>query len=277
MNAEYFGLLAATLVGMIWWSGLGVALESWPKSHPVRSPRPILSWWMPILAGFLVYLSIAMVMVWVLELNGRLEAVRNGAKPATAEIFLATAGGHSLFLILFPAFLWIGSGIRPFDLGIHGYRLGQNLLFGLLQAMRWAPMAFLFLVWASQIVTVVPQKEPEQVIMDWHRGETGIPLVALFLFVVIVTAPLTEELLFRGLLQRWVRQSLSADWAIAISAILFGFSHWDAWPHPLALILLGLGFGETFERTRSLWSCVAMHAAFNGVMAGMMLLPGMGR
>ena len=47
---------------------------------------------------------------------------------------------------------------------------------------------------------------------------------SLFLLIVII-APLTEELMFRGYIQEYFRERLTPEWAVIISALMFSFFH----------------------------------------------------
>ena len=91
----------------------------------------------------------------------------------------------------------------------------------------------------------------------------GGSVVASFLALVIV-APLTEELLFRGLILRTLLQRYSPLLAIGVSAFLFAVLHMNPWQfiNPLAV---GALFGWWCWRTRSLWPGLVGHAAMNGM------------
>jgi membrane protease YdiL (CAAX protease family) len=86
------------------------------------------------------------------------------------------------------------------------------------------------------------------------------------LLVLLLVAPLLEEAIFRAGLQEWlIRAGLRAWVCIGSSALVFAAAHlpWrDPWA-ATALLLPGLALGVIYQRTRSLWACVAMHAAMN--------------
>ena len=91
------------------------------------------------------------------------------------------------------------------------------------------------------------------------RQETG-PAVTLLL--VLVVAPVAEELLFRGLLYPLLRRRLGIVVSAAVTTAVFGIMHGNAVQFasalPLALLLALL-----YERTRVLWPCVLIHLGFN--------------
>lgn len=90
-------------------------------------------------------------------------------------------------------------------------------------------------------------------------GQTSIFLVILGPAILI---PAIEELLFRGLLFRSIKCSLSPFVAALISAILFGFAHLepDAIPQ---LIIIGLILAYVYEKSGSIYVPIALHATNN--------------
>lgn len=83
---------------------------------------------------------------------------------------------------------------------------------------------------------------------------------ALMLFLLLIYAPVVEELVFRGfLLQRWgikwgVRRGLIA------SSVLFGVLHIN---NPIGLTLFGLVMGLLYLRSQSLWVPIVCHSLNN--------------
>jgi hypothetical protein len=88
--------------------------------------------------------------------------------------------------------------------------------------------------------------------------------VAVLGLQTIITAPLAEEILFRGLLYVSIKQAGYPRIAMWGVALLFGVTH-GHWPTLLPLTLFGLLLAWLYERTNNLLAPVAAHAAFNGV------------
>jgi uncharacterized protein len=93
---------------------------------------------------------------------------------------------------------------------------------------------------------------------------TSVATKVLTWFTVVIVAPITEELLFRGvLLQRW-----GSRWGIRagliLSSIVFGFLH----VNPIGLSIFGLLMGTLYIRTGSLSIVIACHA-FNNFLASL--------
>jgi uncharacterized protein len=78
-----------------------------------------------------------------------------------------------------------------------------------------------------------------------------------------VAAPVLEEMLFRGVILRGFLRQYSRTFAILWSATLFGIAHLNLYQMATALVL-GIVSGWLYERCRSLWPCILLHAAYNG-------------
>ncbi len=76
--------------------------------------------------------------------------------------------------------------------------------------------------------------------------------------------PLTEELLFRGLLFRWLRQRLDFWPAAFISAAVFGIAHGSADKAVIAGVL-GLPLAWLYEKSRSLAPAILLHQTYNSL------------
>jgi len=98
-------------------------------------------------------------------------------------------------------------------------------------------------------------------------------LIAQLVFLAFVVGP-TEELLFRGVVQTGLRQSLG-QWGIVIGALLFGFFHLinlvfqplgTTALQVLTATVIGLVFGVLYDRTRNLVGASLAHsvADFSG-------------
>jgi membrane protease YdiL (CAAX protease family) len=91
---------------------------------------------------------------------------------------------------------------------------------------------------------------------------TSLPIAAAMLLSVAVLVPVVEELFFRGALFSALLRSGPAFVAIWTTSIAFALAHQE--PRNWApLLLVALVLGELRRRGASIWSGVALHAAFN--------------
>lgn len=88
---------------------------------------------------------------------------------------------------------------------------------------------------------------------------------------ICVLAPVLEEMLFRGIILRSFLQQYSRRAAIIGSALLFGAAHLNG-PQFVAGAVLGCVLGWLYERTRSLWPCIFLHAVYNAAACGAAIL-----
>jgi membrane protease YdiL (CAAX protease family) len=89
------------------------------------------------------------------------------------------------------------------------------------------------------------------------------PLKMLVMAVILVVgAPLAEEILYRGALTSGLRNRLGVVVSIAVSSIVFGAIHFQPLQFP-ALALFGGLLGYLAHRAGSIWPAVVCHATFN--------------
>lgn len=95
-----------------------------------------------------------------------------------------------------------------------------------------------------------------------HDNHIGSSSLILFLISVIIISPITEELLFRAILQPFVVRSVN-NYAIAISVVatLFSIAHLNMVSAP-SLFAASLIFSECFNRSGIL-SAITSHVTFN--------------
>ena len=179
-----------------------------------------------------------------------------------------TVAGLAAAALLFAAFLrvyllrvgrpgevrrWATLRLRP---------LGRDAALGTLAAV---PVLFA-LAWGlgevwTRLVPVPPESfRPFEAVTGTAEGRLTVILFA------VVAAPLVEELVFRGLVQRRLERRWGPAPAIAFTSLLFALVHALPWVLPIHL-LLGAAFGFVVYATRSIWAGVLLHAANNSLAA----------
>lgn len=96
---------------------------------------------------------------------------------------------------------------------------------------------------------------------DLYESADGAWLVVLVL-VVVVGAPLVEELLYRGLLQQAFARRIDDVLAVVVVSAWFALIHFRPVEYP-GLFVVGLVFGIGVLVTRRLGMSVIAHCAFN--------------
>jgi membrane protease YdiL (CAAX protease family) len=110
----------------------------------------------------------------------------------------------------------------------------------------------------QQFVSKQQLEEPVRRVTDSAHGVSFVILS----IVVVVGAPIVEELFFRGLVLRSLQRRFGDAWAVIGSAVLFGLAHFEKFQLP-ALVALGVVLGIMAVRTRRLGLAVFTHAGFN--------------
>ena len=94
-----------------------------------------------------------------------------------------------------------------------------------------------------------------------------VPLFGVIMMVVnlLVIAPISEEIVLRGIVYTRVEKTTNAVTAIIVSSILFGLMHLMAGGIVLVIgaALMALVFGYIFYKYKSLWVCIIAHAVAN--------------
>ena len=112
----------------------------------------------------------------------------------------------------------------------------------------------------NAVISVLPMPEMVQDVFHKLVGKKTSYLSALFIAVVI--APLTEEIVHRGIILKGLLAYCTQNRAIIWSAILFGLIHLNPWQFPTAFIA-GLVFAYWVIQTGSLWPAILGHALNN--------------
>jgi membrane protease YdiL (CAAX protease family) len=89
---------------------------------------------------------------------------------------------------------------------------------------------------------------------------------------LVVVAPVTEELFFRGVVLGGFLRNYRSVTAVLLSSLLFAVIHLNPWQFAAAFIL-GIVFAWWFIRTESLWPSLLGHTLANGLVAVILYFP----
>jgi membrane protease YdiL (CAAX protease family) len=147
-------------------------------------------------------------------------------------------------------------------------------------AAWFADLPFFFLGIGIQIAALIPiglleslygHTAKQDVVKTAQEGRGWqIPVLAL---AIVVLAPLTEELLFRGTLLRSLLRKISPEHAVFVSAVAFGLVHVAGDPSVgslialPAIIVLGVVSGYQAAKTGTLSRSILLHTGFNALSA----------
>ena len=188
----------------------------------------------------------------------------SGAAAAVALLIgPVTMAGASVLFVILPGAL---PGVRLLERNIR--TAAWNFVLGVLIAgPAWVVALATSLLSAALLGEVIGLSPDNEVVADFIASLH--PLVALF--AGVVAAPIAEELFFRGVaFNAWEREY--GYWrALIFSSLLFAVIHLSLFSF-LPILLLALLLGYVYARTRSLLTVIGIHATFNAISIGILLL-----
>lgn len=213
----------------------------------------------------LVYVGATMASVVVLFATGQGE----GQDPPMWVLAVNVGAMWSVYLWFMPRLLPFGEGpmrrqwttwfsVRDVWLGVV---LGVGSQLVLMNLINW-PLSRIF---------------PEQFSADkvTERAESlanAAPgaWVALLVLVVVVGAPIVEEIVYRGCLQNGLVAGFGASTGIVLTALLFAVIHWAPVEIP-GLFAFALVLGLARHKTGSMGLAIVTHVAFNATGLSLVL------
>jgi membrane protease YdiL (CAAX protease family) len=135
------------------------------------------------------------------------------------------------------------------------------------------PMMFGMMLIAEYTTSFIPISGP--IFGEWYKMfseqmETISEDTFTVFLLVSFFAPIIEEILFRGIIQKgMINNGVKPRNAIFISALVFGLVHFNPWQF-IGAFLLGLVLGVVYFKTKSLLMPILLHF-FNNTIAAIMM------
>ena len=135
------------------------------------------------------------------------------------------------------------------------------------------PMMFGMMLIAEYTTSFIPISGP--IFGEWYKMfseqmETISEDTFTVFLLVSFFAPIIEEILFRGIIQKgMINNGVKPRNAIIISALVFGLVHFNPWQF-IGAFLLGLVLGVVYFKTKSLLMPILLHF-FNNTIAAIMM------
>jgi membrane protease YdiL (CAAX protease family) len=188
------------------------------------------------------------------------------------SLAVTCAGLIGLWVGLLGSMLWVtrtkGSGNFATDFGL-AFDTGTDLIGILIGAVTQLAVIPLIYIPLGQFISDLSDKL-ERPARDLSNQATGGPGLIVLAVLVVVGAPIVEELFYRGLLLRSVRNRFGPTVAIVVSALVFAAAHFEALQFP-ALFVFGLVLGYLANRYDRLGPGIFAHAAFNAVTMAVLI------
>lgn len=133
-------------------------------------------------------------------------------------------------------------------------------------------LTVLSLLWQGLLTRLGVPPEAQELVRIF-RNETDPARLGVLIFIAIVLAPISEEMVFRGGLFGYLRTRLPRPVATALPALIFSLGHWpfNIGAFPL-LFVLGIILSISYERTGRIAVPMIAHALLNlSTIAGILL------
>ena len=154
--------------------------------------------------------------------------------------------------------------------------------YGFRKMLGWASGGFVwwhyvvilgsFMVVAAVVGSFFPEQENDMIRM-LHTSRYVVFLVA---FVATFTAPLVEEVIYRGILYSAFQRTIGVPAAFVLVTLLFSIVHvpqyWPSYSTIFLLTLLSLTLTAIRVRSNNLLPCIILHTLFNGLQSIILLL-----
>ncbi len=190
----------------------------------------------------------------------------------TAFSFLIAVEIVIVIFILAAAKKYFDGGLRGFGLLTEG--LGDDIA---------SAAAYFFAVWplvmGALYLTVIIGRIIEGPAFQMEQNEglkvilenDQLPMRILMIFFATILTPVFEELVFRGLLQNFLRDIGFSPWRSIIAAsVVFTLLH--PLMHFSGLLILAIAMGYAYEKSGSLWRSIFLHCIFNSTQIAFALL-----
>ncbi len=246
-----------------------------PEMESVREPVPVRPWGFWATTGFgaimtVVYfvLIIIIVVVFVIAMkvgNPQVEIEQIGTQLEESG-FLMSVSSMILtppVIVMCLVFAWCRKGMQVSDyLALRRPNVRQLLI--------WLGVLVGFMIVSDSLTLIIGRPIVHESMVTAY--ETSV-LPPLLFFVIIVCAPLSEEILFRGFLFKgWKSSPIGPVGATILTSLLWAIIHvqYD-WYGITTIFVGGLMLGAARIHTRSIWVPILMHAVMNIVASGQLL------
>lgn len=144
------------------------------------------------------------------------------------------------------------------ELGLRPYGIFRSLLLAVVAFILTFISNIIYGLIASRFVSM--EDLQSRVLKAILSGKVSL---ALLIPIVILIAPVVEEIFFRGFIYPAFRKKMGVAWGILLSSLVFALFHFEPYQIP-PLLVIGAILAFIYERTRSLVPAIVLHGLNNG-------------
>lgn len=235
----------------------------------LKNPVREVGFKMTLADFFLIAFLITMSIFFGSELGGRFSKFLTDNE--SAQVFIGMAVLH--LLVIEAVFLFV----KKSDLKPHFFLSKPVNVFKIASGSVGYFFGLIFLImlvsmfWNLGLMAFGVEIEPQEVVEYFKDVDGNMRYFALF--SVMVLAPVSEELVFRGVIYGALKARLNAVLSAIIVSILFATIHFSL-PALLPIFFLSLLLIAVYERYGDLRASIIVHSLFNTLMSILMLFEG---
>jgi uncharacterized protein len=174
----------------------------------------------------------------------------NGLMLSTAIIFSGICGFF---------FIWLFVKLR------RGYSFKEYLEFNQPRGRQWLTIVgafILLLIFGVVMDRIFTDTKALEVMTEAYLSAGWIPI---FWIATVIFAPIFEESFFRGFMFVGLRDSkVGPAWTVIITSVTFAVGHIQySWQGIVSILVIGLVFGIVRLCSKSLWTTIVLHSAWN--------------
>jgi membrane protease YdiL (CAAX protease family) len=156
--------------------------------------------------------------------------------------------------------------------GVRRGRTGREVFFAISGYLAAFPVICVTAMLAGLLLNALGEEQTfQQVIKMAAEPEQSVLLRAYLCVLTVVVAPVVEEMVFRGMALPVLTRYIGFPAAVAVISVVFALMHGHA-PSLAPLFVIAVAFSLAYTLTGSLRVPIVMHAVFNAVNLGNVLL-----
>ncbi len=181
---------------------------------------------------------------------------------AMDDLSFSVLYGIQVFLMLgvvwFFAIFWRKSSLK--DLGLNYYSIWKTIWYSFLSLIVIFVLSFLYVFLMNTLFGIeAPPSQVDQLIMEGDISSS------ILLVVIVLVAPVAEEIFFRGYLYSAFKKAWGVGAGLFLSSLLFALAHMELYSF-VPIFVIGWILAYIFEKTKSLFPIIFLHAAYNLIL-----------
>ena len=152
------------------------------------------------------------------------------------------------------------------DFGLIKVNFGKNINYGVMGGV----IIWLIVTFSNNFIYSIATKffqvePPTQQAIQSLLSSDNLFLFVIHSLLIVILAPITEEIFFRGFIYPYCKRKLDAKGGMLISGLIFAVAHFNFWIF-IPTFIGGVILAFIYERTNSLYPAMIAHSTWNGIV-----------